>query len=97
MDRQDAATLNSLCLTCGGKPESNDVFADQTLMSGGKYEQWCNVNNSRRDVLLLPETSKLSTEREQKLKYTTQKICGRNYSNTQIITDESNASSKVVR
>lgn len=62
MDAQDAATLNISCFTCGRKPETNDVFADQTLMSCEKYEQWRNVHNSLPDSQQLPETSNLSTE-----------------------------------
>lgn len=49
MDTQDAATLNISCFTCGRKPETNDVFADQTLMSHEKYEQWRHVHNSQQD------------------------------------------------
>lgn len=49
MDTQDAATLNFSCFTCGRKPETNDVFADQTLMSCEKYEQWRNGHNSQQD------------------------------------------------
>lgn len=63
MDTQDAATLNISCLTCGRKPETNDVFADQTLMSCEKYEQSRHVHNSMQDKQL-PETSKLLTEGE---------------------------------
>lgn len=49
MDTQDAATLNISCFTCGRKPETNDVFADQTLMSCEKYGQSRHVHNSMQD------------------------------------------------
>lgn len=58
MDTQDTATLNISCFTCGRKPERNDVFADQTLMSCEKYEQWRHANYSSRDNQQLTETSK---------------------------------------
>lgn len=47
MDTQDTATLNISCFTCGRKPETNDVFADQTLMSCEKYAKCRNVHNSQ--------------------------------------------------
>lgn len=49
MDTQVAAPFNILCFTCGRKPETNDVFADQTLTSCEKYEQWRCVHNSEQD------------------------------------------------
>lgn len=49
MDTQVAAPFNILCFTCGRKPETNYVSADQTLTSCEKYEQWRCVPNSQQD------------------------------------------------
>lgn len=55
MGRQNAATLNISCFTCGEKPEAYDAFADQTLMSCEKYVHYTIAHNSQRDSQQLPE------------------------------------------
>lgn len=65
MDTRDAATLNISCFTCGRKPEANDAFADQTLMSCEKYVKWRNGHNSQLESERLPERCELSADREQ--------------------------------
>lgn len=74
-DTRDAAALNISCFTCEGKPEANDVFADQTLMSCEKYERRRNVHYSQRGIQQLPE--KASAQTEQAYKYAISQICAR--------------------
>ena len=77
MDTEDAATLNISCFTCGREPETNDVFADQTLMSCEKYEHgvMC-ITHSRTTSSYLKHLN-FPLRGKWTQKYTISQICGK--------------------